>query len=222
MGEDWMEEVAKAGGWKKHKILALRQELELKKEEVKLMKELAKIQPDTWKDIRESTQNLKDFVVGGGTTEIMEFLTSNIKETISTAIEGKLSSLLNEIDTIIGENPVIQQILGYVEIVSNALSDFVGGNITGTFWGALSGWVISLIAPGGAVWTLIGALLGALIEDAIKNAFLVEGDPRDPLKGMGGLQGSLNDWLRDLFGISDPTDKEPEGGGGGEHSYRGR
>ena len=61
-----MEEVAKAGGWEQHHIQNLQKELELKKQEVELMKEMAKITPETWGSIKESVKGLNSFGQGGG------------------------------------------------------------------------------------------------------------------------------------------------------------
>lgn len=184
MGEDWMEEVAKAGGWKEHRLMSMQKELELKKKELEILKELSKISPEQWTDIKESTHNLKLIVEGGGVDQIILDFKGHVVGALTDAIEGALTPIYNEIDTVIGDalGKMITD-LGLDDFI-NDVATFIGGNQTGAFFGAMVG---SIKGPIGAA---VGAVVGAYVEVAYNE-----------------LAALLSD-LPDIFGVGRRTQEE--------------
>ena len=171
MGENpkWMEEVAQAGGFQEHHIQNLQKELELKKQEVELMKEMAKITPETWGSIKESVKGLNSFVQGGGLGAMETGIVEGFKETIlgniQTSIDSALSPIYNEINQQMSQllGPINQQLSN----IMNNLSQFISSGPTGGAWGGLIGGIGGYLIggpAGGKIGELMGVIVGAAVE----------------------------------------------------------
>ena len=70
-----------------------------KKESTEALEEIAKIEKNTWKDIKETTKSLADFALGGGISALKGEITTIVQENV----QGALGPLYNELQPIINE-----------------------------------------------------------------------------------------------------------------------
>lgn len=152
-----MEDVAKAGGFEKHRIQKMHEEVKLKKMELEILKELRQISREQWTDIKESTHNLRAIVEGGGVDQVITDFKSHVTGALNDSIEGALAPLKNEISMLIAE--ALAPIFTLLNDVSNDLANFIAGNTTGALIGGIVG------AIKGPIGAIVGAIVGAYFEE---------------------------------------------------------
>lgn len=136
------------------------------KEATDALTAMAKTEKDMWKDIKESVNGLKEFVSFGGTGAVITSFKTEIESSISFVIEDKLSVFENTLKTIIGDK--VDPMLLILNTVANSLATYIADNDTGAFVGAMGGWILGQFIPGGVIWTAIGAIIGAAVQDLIE------------------------------------------------------
>jgi hypothetical protein len=164
----WMQEVAQAGGWEQHHVKNIEKELELKKKELELFKELNKIQPEQWHNIKLSVQGLNEFVTAGGNNEIVQTFIDQVKETVTSNINDALSPLTNEINAQM--QILLDPLNKLLSEIANNMSSFIssgpmGG--AGAAWGGLIGGAVGTmwLGPvGGQIMTIFGSMVGLVLE----------------------------------------------------------
>jgi hypothetical protein len=224
----WMQDVAQAGGWNQHHLQNLSQELELRKKELELFKEINKVQPEQWQNIRFSVQGLNEFVKAGGNTEIINSFVDQVKQTITNNIGDALSPLTNEINAQM--NIIMAPINSLLSGIANQLTGFLSdapigagvggivGSALGTFWAG---------PMGAQAGQMIGAIVGTYVEKGIENAFSKEKLTSEPnpmldpfgwlLKPFSILLGAM--WI--AFFHTLPPWLATGGGGGGSNTDAG-
>ena len=143
-----------------------------KKETQKSIEALSKIDKDEWTAMATTAITLNNFISLGGASTLI----SSVNETIKVQINSLLSPLTNEINQKITDllSPFINDILNPA---INELTTFIATNTTGAGIGGIAGAVASLFLPGGPILIAIGAMIGAAIEEAIRDPAF-EGDDR--------------------------------------------
>ena len=139
----------------------------------KSVEALSQIEKDEWRSMAETTLALNSFVELGGAGKLL----SSIKDTIDLKMDEYLAPLQNEINQQITDliNPLIELITPVV----NDLSTFIADNAVGSGVGGIAGSIAALWLPGGVVWPIMGALLGAILQDYFTDPY---GDIDDPAK----------------------------------------
>lgn len=147
-----------------------------KKETQKAVEALSKIKKDEWIAMAATATMLNSFVTLGGNVAFFNVMTESIKETIKLQVDSLLSPLTNEINQQITDllTPFINDVLGPV---INQLTTFIATNTVGAGIGGIAGAVASLFIPGGPILIAIGAVIGAAVEEAIRDPAF-EGDVR--------------------------------------------
>ena len=135
-----------------------------KKETQKSIEALSKIDKDEWKIMSEAATSLNKFIELGGTVALFSTVRESIKETITLQIDDLLSPLQNEINQAITDQltPFLNDIL---TPVINSLNSFLSNNSAGAGVGGIVGSIISFFVPGGQFWVVLGAVIGAFIEE---------------------------------------------------------
>ena len=170
-----------------------------KKEVQKSIKSLSEIERDEWTAMATTATMLNSFVELGGTGVLL----SSIQNTIDLKMDEFLAPLQNEINQTITDliNPLIELITPVV----NDLSGFLAENIVGSGVGGIAGSIAALWLPGGVIWPIMGALLGAILQDYFTDPY---GDIEDPAKRGAtairawGLPGGV-DWEAIINGLID-------------------
>jgi len=173
-----MTNVASAGGWEEHHLENLQKELEIKKAEAELMKEMAKISPEQMNNIKLSVQGLNEFVKAGGTEELLSSFKSSIKTSIEDIVGEAMAPLQNEITQIVAD--AFAPLLKDLNSITNQIAQFIGGNATGGVIGAIIGGIAGHFLPGGPLWIAVGAMVGAGIEAALEHAADIEVESNKP------------------------------------------
>ena len=124
-----MEDVAEAGGWEEHHIKNLEKELELKRLEAEILKELNTFPKEKWELIHRSLKIMESFVTNPAEESITMFA-EGLKDTLKSEFEEMLSPLKNEVDAMIAEfiepfMPIIQTIFDKLRPVLEWITDTV-------------------------------------------------------------------------------------------------
>ena len=129
-----------------------------KKEATDALTAMAKTPPDMWVDISNMTSNLRDIVMAGGLSKMV----ASLEEALSLKIEEITSPIINEINTAMAI--ILAPIEEQLATVFNDLSGFIAENPTGGAIGGIVGGVAGLFLPGGQIWGILLALVGAALE----------------------------------------------------------
>lgn len=173
------------------------------KQATEALTELARTTPDTWADIKESTSNLNKFMELGGAAVIIE----GFKETIDLQIQDALSPLTNEINQLLAD--ALAPFDEMLNNIFNELGQFVAENAKGALVGAIGGQIASMFLPGGPILIAIGAIVGAALEDRLRDIIEAE-TPREAIElslplavpGLPGVGAGLGlNWILSLFGF---------------------
>ena len=129
---------------------------------LKSIESLSKIDRDDWTAMAATATMLNSFVALGGTGELL----SSIKTTIDLKIAEFLSPLENNINQAISDiiTPFITDIL---TPLMNDLSAFLSENSFGAGVGGIAGNILASFLPGGNIWVVVFAALGAYLEESI-------------------------------------------------------
>ena len=199
-----------------------------KKETQKSIEALSKIDKDEWKAIATTATQLNSFISLGDTTGFLANMATSIKNTIKLQIDSLFSTLTNEINQ--GITNALQPLIDLLIPLINELSTFIANNTLGAGLGGIAGMVIAYFLPGGSFWVVLGAAIGAEIEESIGRV----GDPLIPttdLSTIAPIQAlvwfkeylvwvqsnpgkSFRDYLEYIYGGGDTL-------GPGENDYRG-
>jgi len=154
-----LERVAEAGGWDAR---AMEQAKEF-------MKEAGKIKPDQWKGINENLKMVKEFVdisLNSFASQMVDNITTSIKLEVESIIAPLSDTIITSMNDLI--NPLINQ---YLMPIVQDLQGFLKDNSEGAGIGGIAGSVTSMFLPGGQIWVVIGALIGAGIQTLIDLLF---------------------------------------------------
>lgn len=167
-----------------------------KKEATAALTEMAKVDKSTWENIQSTVSDLRDISALGGVSNIVQ----SFRETIELQIQRITTPLTNEVNQlIIAALAPIETIL--TDIFNN-LSTFIAANSVGGAIGGIAGSIVGEFLPGGQLWAVIGALIGAGIQQLID--YLTGGITSSPtgISPTGGIYGGPGG-----FGLM--TDEEP-------------
>jgi len=133
-----------------------------KKEATEAITAIGKMDRGMWSDARITIEGIKSIVEAGG----LGAITESFMETIKLQIEDMLSPLTNEINQLIGE--VMAPIKVLLNDIINNLSQFIASNSEGGAIGGIAGQILGMFLPGGKLLVIIGALIGAAIQQLIE------------------------------------------------------
>ena len=128
------------------------------------LKEMAKVKASTWTDIKDTVSDLKVLSTGGGTGAII----TSFKDTIDLSLEAAISPLSNEVNQLITDW-MIDNITPKLTDIVNDLAAFISENRVGGTAGGIAGQILAFFLPGGRIWEIVGALVGASIQDFFEN-----------------------------------------------------
>lgn len=126
-----------------------------KKEATKAIEAIGKTDTNSWTKIDNVVGNLNSIVEAGGISPMI----TSFKEAVQLQLNAFVTPLTNQINTLVATalDPLKVQLTD----IFNDLSTFVADNPEGGAIGAIIGGIAGLFLPGGEIWGVIGAMLGA-------------------------------------------------------------
>jgi len=189
----YMDRVDKAGGIEKYE------------EAKKFLEEIEKVKPENWKRLTETLKTVKGFLdLDTGVFNVM-------KEEITSSVELKTEELLSPLKNEINEamiDTILNPIIEWLTPAINDLTVFLSENMVGIGIGGLVGSLLQWL-PGGSLWVILGAAIGAIIETTWER--IAAGETNDSMAGGGAtdearerqelarwleMGGTLEEWER--------------------------